>query len=348
MEVRIVEDVIRAHAEGAAFCWAQFSLALRADPVDQVVIDRRRTETEAHLDGLRIAGTAAWPILIDQLETYEERGEIFAAAILAFEQSNERRLLQVLSLAETDDGREGLRGAIAWAAPELTAPYVRKWLDSPTPALRWLAVAAFVDRNADPGTRLERLLSDPDDKVRALACTAAAKAHRDDTVPQLRELLETSRAEVELAAATGLLELGHPPDDTLITPLRRAVLADPGNVDLMRKLVRVSPPEDIRAWFATLLKDSETSPIAVRGAGMLGDRTLVPWLVEQMREPALADAAGRAFLDLFPEAWESWDDLTSLDPKDHGPAFVEAFGDEMESAAVATRVADWVARNNVG
>lgn len=341
MAERIVEDVIRAHAEGAAFCWAQFSLALRADPVDQVVIDRRRTETEAHLDGLRIAGTAAWPILIDQLETYEERGEIFAAAILAIEQSNERRLLQVLSLAETDDGREGLRGAIAWAAPELTAPYVRKWLDSPTPALRWLAVAAFVDRSADPGTRLERLLSDPDDKVRALACTAAAKAHRDDTVPQLRELLETSRAEVELAAATGLLELGHPPDDTLITPLRRAVLADPGNVDLMRTLVRVSPPEDIRAWFATLLKDSETSPIAVRGAGMLGDRTLVPWLVEQMREPALADAAGRAFLDLFPEAWEAWDDLTSLDPKDHGPAFVEAFGDEMEVLPIAVRIAEF-------
>ncbi|MCV2890309.1 HEAT repeat domain-containing protein [Ruegeria aquimaris] len=341
MENRIVEDVIRAHAEGAAFSWAQFSLASLADPVDRVVIDRRRSEAEAHLDGLRIAGIAAWPILIDQLETYEERGEVFAAALLAFEQSNDRRLRQVLGLSATEEGRVGLRGAVAWAAPELTAGYVREWLDAATPALRWLAVAAFADRHADPGTRLERLLSDPDDTVRALACTAAAKAHRADMVPRLRELLETSGAEVELAAATALLELGHPPDDTLTTPLRRAVLADPGNVDLMRKLVRVSPPEDIRAWFATLLKDSETAPIAVRGAGILGDRTLVPWLVEQMREPTLADAAGRAFLDLFPEAWESWDDLTSLDPKDHGPAFVEAFGGEMEVLPVAEKIAYW-------
>lgn len=344
MEGRIVENVIRAHAEGVAFCWAQFSLAFLSDPVDQVVIDRRRTETEAHLDGLRIAGAAAWPILIDQLETYEERGEIFTAAILAFEQSNGRRLLQALSLAETDEGRVGLRGAVAWAAPELTAAYIRKWLDSSSPALRWLAVAAFVDRNADPGTRLERLLSDPDDKVRALACTAAAKAHRDDLVPRLRELLETSEADVELAAATALLELGHPPDDTLTTPLRRAVLADPGNVQLLRKLVRASPPEDIRAWLAMLMQDSETAPVAVRGAGMLGDTTLVPWLVEQMREPELAGAAGRAFLDLFPEAWEAWDDLTSLDPKDHCPAFVVAFGDEMEVLPVAIRIAEYVAK----
>lgn len=345
MEGRIVQDVVRAHAEGVAFCWAQFSLAFQADPVDQVAIDRLRTETEAHLDGLRIAGTAAWPILIDQLETYEERGEVFAAAILAFEQSNERRLLQVLSLAATEEGRVGLRGAIAWAAPELTAPYVRKWLDSSTPALRWLAVAAFADLKADPGTRLERLLSDPDDKVRALTCTTAAKARRDDMVPRLRELLETSGAEVELAAATGLLELGHPPDDTLTTPLRRAVLADPDNVDLMRKLVSVSPPEDIRAWFALLLKSNETARVAIRGAGMLGDRSIGPWLARQMRSADLCPAAGAAFLELFPEAWEIWDDLTSVEPADHGPKFVAAFEDEtMGAFPVADRVTAFLSR----
>ena len=42
--------------------------------------------------------------------------------------------------------------------------------------------------------------------------------------------------------------------------------------------------------------------MAVRGAGMLGDRTVLPWLVRQMRVPELAAAAGASFLELFPEA----------------------------------------------
>lgn len=342
MDGRIVEDVVRAHAEGAAFAWAQFSLTMLGDPKDEAVVQQRRDETEAHLDGLRIAGKAAWPFLIDQLELYSERGEAFAAATMAFEQADMRRLRQVMGLALNEEGRIGLRGAVAWIAPDLAASHVREWLDSPDATLRWLAAAAFADRHADPGPRLERLLSDPDDSVRELACVAAARAGRRDAIPQMRALLDETRPDLERAAAFALLDLGSAADDSLTTLLRRAVLADVNRVENLRMLVRVSPREDIRTWFTALLENADTAPIAVRGAGMLGDKSIAPWLVEKMREPALADAAGRAFLDLFPEARSDWDDLTSLHPQEHGPAFVEAFGDEMEVLPVAGKVRDFL------
>ncbi|SDE43339.1 HEAT repeat domain-containing protein [Ruegeria marina] len=342
MDGRIVEDVVRAHAEGAAFAWAQFSLATLADPFDEAVVEKRRAETEAHLDGLRIAGKQAWPFLIDQLETYSERGEAFAAATLAFEQSDARRLRQVMGLALNDDGRVGLRGAVAWIAPELAAAHVREWLDAPEASLRWLAVCAFADRHADPGARLERLLFDPDDDVRQAACTAAARSGRRDVIPHLRRILDEQRRELELAAVSALLELGAEADDSLTTALRRAVLAGVNRVESLRMLVRVSPAADIRAWFTALLENADTAPVAVRGAGMLGDKSIAPWLVEKMRDPALADAAGCAFLDLFPQARTDWDDLTSLEPNDHGQAFVAAFGDEMEVLPVAGRVLEYL------
>ena len=46
--------------------------------------------TEAHIDGLRIAGDEGWEICKETL-AWEEAGEVFTAAVLAFESGNEDR-----------------------------------------------------------------------------------------------------------------------------------------------------------------------------------------------------------------------------------------------------------------
>lgn len=340
MDGQIVPDVVRDHAESAAFFWAQCHAIRSEDPPDPEAAEDARACAAAHLEGLRIAGRAAWRFVVDQMETYGEKGELFVAALLAIEQGDERRMRQVLRQAEIVGDRDGMRGALAWADPARTAALVRDWLGSVRGFERWLAVAALADHGADPGDRLARLLADEAPEVRAAACGLAVAAGRDDAGAGLRALTGPDEPpDVRRAAGAALVALGLPAGDAATQPLRRAALA--GDVAALRLVVRAGPADEVRAWFAELLKLPGTAPVAVRGAGMLGDRSLLPWLIRQMRDPDLADAAGRAFRELYDIPRALWDDLSSLDPEDHGPLFAERFGDEMEVLPVADRIKAW-------
>ncbi len=78
MAARIVPAVVREHAELAAFQWAQRDTLSQEDPPDPAVIAGIDKRLEANLDGLRIAGAAAWPFIIDQFEEYPEKGELLS------------------------------------------------------------------------------------------------------------------------------------------------------------------------------------------------------------------------------------------------------------------------------
>ncbi|TIV74214.1 MAG: hypothetical protein E5V93_16590 [Mesorhizobium sp.] len=73
---------------------------------------------------------------------------------------------------------------------------------------------------------------------------------------------------------------------------------------------------------------------------MLGDRTLLHWLIHQMRVPTLAAAAGSAFLELYPEAHEDGQ-LFSVETSLLGQAFADHFDDDPPFLPVADKVKDW-------
>ena len=54
------------------------------------------SQTEAHLDGLRIAGEEGWKLCAEQLAS-NEPGELFAAGVVACESSNPALMARVLS-----------------------------------------------------------------------------------------------------------------------------------------------------------------------------------------------------------------------------------------------------------
>ena len=51
---------------------------------------------EAHLDGLRIAGEEGWQLCRKEL-AWEEPGQLFAAALLAFEGGDQQRIADALA-----------------------------------------------------------------------------------------------------------------------------------------------------------------------------------------------------------------------------------------------------------
>ena len=86
MVAPILPEIIRQHAEQAAFLWTVYDRAMlfpEENPeMDKVRIDRLLERLEAHLDGLRVAGAEGLAIAEDRLKEYHEAGELFVVRML--------------------------------------------------------------------------------------------------------------------------------------------------------------------------------------------------------------------------------------------------------------------------
>ena len=99
MQTLVIKSIIDQHAEEAAFLWLQRDAAVYEPHYslkDLAYIDDR---VEAHLDGLCIAGSASWEICKEAL-ALKEPGEVFTAAVIAFEGEDGRRVDDVISKGE--------------------------------------------------------------------------------------------------------------------------------------------------------------------------------------------------------------------------------------------------------
>src|SRR3954464_529511 len=109
-----IQAVVSQHAEEAAFLWTSRARAVGDPTYSLKSLARLDDRVEAHLDGLRIAGEAAWPLCRSKLESGEAR-EVFPLAVLAFEGGERERMRDVLVVgcisAET---RRALISALGW------------------------------------------------------------------------------------------------------------------------------------------------------------------------------------------------------------------------------------------
>lgn len=84
--VPILPDIIRQHAEQAAFLWTVYDRALlypdENPEMDDLRIGRLLERLEAHLDGLRVAGASGLAIAEERLMEYPEAGELFVVRML--------------------------------------------------------------------------------------------------------------------------------------------------------------------------------------------------------------------------------------------------------------------------
>jgi hypothetical protein len=112
--------------------------------------------------------------------------------------------------------------------------------------------------------------------------------------------------------------------------------------DQLRALVATMPTSDLRVWLSSLGARPETKGVEVRAAGMLGDSSQASWLIRQMKSPDVAEAAGVAFAELFPDAWAD-DDLWTQDADRLGPGFANV-DPPHHGFPDAARIADWLAR----
>lgn len=116
MRAPVLPDIIRQHAEQAAFLWTVYDRArLYPDEnpeMDEVRIARLLERLEAHLDGLRVAGEDGKRIAAERYAEYPEAGELFVVRML---QPGAERL----RVAELD--LEKVRGYLSETLPKAEA-----------------------------------------------------------------------------------------------------------------------------------------------------------------------------------------------------------------------------------
>src|SRR3954447_25964899 len=100
---RPIAAIVEQHAEEAAFLWVLRDAAVRAPHFALADLARLDGRIEAHLDGLRVAGVAGWDVARGGL-AIGEPGEVFAAAVLAFEGLHAERRGAVLEAASAAPG----------------------------------------------------------------------------------------------------------------------------------------------------------------------------------------------------------------------------------------------------
>ncbi len=322
--------IVRQHAEDAAFLFVQRAKEVRGHDLAEIDLGRRDQRLEANIAGLLAAGQTGWDIVAGQATEFPGAGEAFAAGALAI--ANGEHVAEAISLSMLSPfGAKGLSGALAWSDFALLKPYLSSWHAAADPALRQLALIVMSHHRHDPEQRLQSYFGDADPGIRSRAARLAFEHGRVDAVPQLQALAIDDGTGFWARMALARLGYGAEPLEF------HAKNPDDPNAGPALDMRLIARPDEAKACLARLMQRPETEGLALSRAGLLGDRSILPWLIRQMQDPASAECAGFALRDLFPiHADESG--LFTASPDRLGDAFSDL---DPATLPVAEKVADW-------
>jgi uncharacterized protein (TIGR02270 family) len=253
---------------------------------------------EAHLDGLRVAeanaADAAWDVCERELR-WAEPGEVFPAAVLAFESAQSNRIERVVQVARAScELSRPLVSALGWLPYAQARGPICRFLADEDPTLRRIGIAAAAVHRHDPAEALVEAVDHSDVLLRGRAARAAGELGRIDLLNALRERLASEDRSCGLWAAWSVALLAG---DGQGIDLLRGSVEDQGEqsghaLQLALRRMQVAEAKD---WISRLAGSPGLARSAVIGAGVLGDPGLVPWLIESLRTPSLTRVAGEAF-----------------------------------------------------
>lgn len=291
--LQILPLVISQHAEEAAFNWLLRDAAVREPHYslnDLAKLDKR---VEAHLDGLRIAGDEGWEICKQELK-WEEAGEVFTAAFLAFESDDALRIHEVLEIggAEPELCR-GVISALGWLPFEQSVKYTAQFQTAEAASLRYIGLAAHAIHRQDQGQALMEALRSEDTLLKARALKAVGELGRRDLAAYLQASFRDEDSKCRFYAALSAALLG----DAYACPILQTIAQSdsPYCEEATKIALRRLHPKTAQDWLKELAQSPEHLRQAIIGAGALGDPAIIPWLFEMMHAPEHARVAGEAF-----------------------------------------------------
>ncbi|MDD1622410.1 MAG: TIGR02270 family protein, partial [Methylococcaceae bacterium] len=292
----VISHIVEQHAEEAAFLWILRSYAVHAPHYRLKDLAKLDNRVEAHLDGLRIAGSDGWELCEQALEI-GEAGEVFASGLLALESKDPQRLAKIISIAEASpEASKGLISAFGWTEPAKLSGTVKNLLASNSSFHQLIGLSACSIHRVNPGKILDDLIHDPDASVplRTRALRTAGELKRRDLVYDVRDCLKHEETSIRFWAAWSAVLLGNRSE--ALEVMKTFVVTGSNQFPrALPLLLRALPIEQSGALLKGLAQYPEHQRELVSGTGMIGDPLYVPWLIKQMETPELARLAGESF-----------------------------------------------------
>src|SRR5215472_1444910 len=153
-------EVVAQHAEDAAFLWFSRDRAVRTPHYYLKDLARLDERVEANIDGLRVAGGVGWNLASEALKQ-EGPGELFAAAVLAFETRERQRLDTIFdTLGKNPSLGRAAISALGWMRFEDAKLVLNELVRSARPELRQVAIGGYAVHRVNPGDPLRDALTD--------------------------------------------------------------------------------------------------------------------------------------------------------------------------------------------
>ena len=312
--VRIAETIVLQHVSQCPFLWVCRREAVSALHYTLADLGRLDNRVEAHIDGLRVAGEEGW-LLARKEMAWKEPGEVFAAAVLAFESNDRNKIAEVLRVgAATVELARGVISALGWMDYPQAAPHIHTLCASEQRSHRRIGIAAAAIHRQDPGQALNHALSSGDPLLRARAYRAVGELGRTDLVPLLQLDLGAKEPACRFWAAwSSALVVGY---GSAVQSLQ-TIAASPGpfRERALQLALRRLDLRSAHTWNQQFSRSPQTLRQCVIGAGVIGDPALVPWLIERMNDDPLARVAGEAF-SMITGVDLAYQDLDRKQPED--------------------------------
>jgi uncharacterized protein (TIGR02270 family) len=292
--LKSVLPVISQHADEASFLWTLRSRGAKAPNYGLPDLAKMDCRVEAHLDGLRIARDKGWKICEKQLAA-NEKGEVFVAAVLAFESCDRQRIEQVLKVRTAEPNEAGgLVSALGWLPPERAEGYARALTTHESAWLRRVGLAAFAVHRRNPGEALRAAFRDQDPTLQARALRAFGELGRTDLIQDASQAVSSENPEVRFWASWSVALLSG---SASALSLLKSLTEGPSlrKAEAVQMVMQRWPLSEAKAWQKKLTQRPEHLRLAISGAGHLGEPEAIPWLIERMGQLPLARLAGEAF-----------------------------------------------------
>ena len=293
MSFPVISSIVSQHAEEAAFLWLLRSNAIYAPHYSLKDLAKLDGRVEAHLDGLRVAGEAGWELCKAGLGN-EENGEVFAASVMAFESNVELRVQAVLdAVTAKPELIDGMVSALGWLTFEQASSHIHRFLGSQVHLHRQIGLAGCAVHRVDPKQALTQAVASRNLALRARALKTVGELGRKDLLAVVKENLKVEDKEVCYWAAWSGALLG----EAAAVPVLRQVVESghPRREQACAMALSGMSTDQGQAWLKALASNSGTLRLAVQAAGVIGDPTNIPWLIQQMANPIISRVAGESF-----------------------------------------------------
>ena len=293
MQAQTIKPIIEQHAEEAAFLWLQRNAAIHEPHYSLKDIAHLDDRLEAHIDGLRIAGDTGWEICRQALDL-NEPGEVFIAAVLAFEGEVGQRVDEVIKVAiEAPENWRALVSAVGWLSNEDYQRWAPSLFTANDLSYRRLAIAASAIRRQDSVTVLAAALNDPEPVFQARALRAVGELKRRDLLPALRQKFKSDDTACQFWAAWSAVLLD---DKSALVVLNKFATIDSAFIKpALQLMLRTMDVPSASKWLSGFAQSPEILRHAVLGAGIIGEPVYIPWLIKLMNVPEVSRVAGEAF-----------------------------------------------------